>query len=161
MKKKKSYNIRCKLRHMSSVVCFSLMNFLPLSGTFRYKLAKLGGIKFNFSEDKPWIFIGKNVTFDTVYPNNITIHNGVHITSGVTLLTHCLDTKNPDLSDIYWIENHITIKKHAFIGTNSIICSNVIIGEGAIIGAGSIVTKNIPDYEVWAGNPAKFIKKRG
>jgi len=36
----------------------------------------------------------------------------------------------------------------------------VTIGERTIVGAGSIVTKNIPDDEVWAGNPAKFIRKR-
>lgn len=36
----------------------------------------------------------------------------------------------------------------------------VVIGDNSIIGAGSIVTKNIPDNEVWAGVPAKFIKKR-
>ena len=36
----------------------------------------------------------------------------------------------------------------------------VTIGERAIIGAGSVVTKDIPANEVWAGNPAKFIRKR-
>ena len=34
------------------------------------------------------------------------------------------------------------------------------IGEGAVVGAGFVVTKDIPDYEVWAGNPARFIRKR-
>lgn len=52
------------------------------------------------------------------------------------------------------------IRKGAFVGTKTIICNAVTIGEGAIVGAGSIVTKNIPDNEVWAGNPARFIKKR-
>ncbi|UVO67638.1 LbetaH domain-containing protein [Parabacteroides distasonis] len=36
----------------------------------------------------------------------------------------------------------------------------VTIGEGAIVGAGAIVTKDIPSNEVWAGNPARFIRKR-
>lgn len=48
----------------------------------------------------------------------------------------------------------------AFIGTNTIVCADVTIGEGAVVGAGSIVTKDIPPYEIWAGNPARFIKKR-
>jgi acetyltransferase-like isoleucine patch superfamily enzyme len=40
------------------------------------------------------------------------------------------------------------------------ILSGVKIGNGAVIGAGSLVTKNVGPYEIWAGNPAVFIKKR-
>lgn len=36
----------------------------------------------------------------------------------------------------------------------------VTIGDGAVIGAGSIVTKDVGPYEIWAGNPAKLIRKR-
>lgn len=52
----------------------------------------------------------------------------------------------------------IIIKNKAWIGFNSIILKGVTIGEGAIVGAGSVVTKNVPDYAVVAGNPAKIIK---
>ena len=37
---------------------------------------------------------------------------------------------------------------------------NVLCPQRTFVGAGSVVTKDIPDYEVWAGNPARFIKKR-
>ncbi|MDD7449027.1 MAG: hypothetical protein PUK62_07400 [Prevotellaceae bacterium] len=43
---------------------------------------------------------------------------------------------------------------------NTIIANSVTIGDNAVIGAGSIITCDIPANEVWAGNPAKFIKKR-
>ena len=76
------------------------------------------------------------------------------------LLTHRLDTSNPDREDIHFIEGHITIGEHAFIGSGTIITGNVTIGRSAIIGAGSVVTKSVGDYEIWAGNPAKFIKMR-
>lgn len=144
-----------KLRHIATVLCLSLMQ-LPMPGTWRKLFARLGGVRLTGK----WYFIGKGVTFDSVYPQNITIHNHVHITSGVTILTHLLDTRNPDRDDIHWVEGHIEICEHAFIGTGSIITGNVRIGRGAIIGAGSVVTKDIPDYEIWAGNPARFIKAR-
>lgn len=51
----------------------------------------------------------------------------------------------------------IRICRGAFIGADSIIMKGVTIGRHSIVGAGSVVTKSIPDDEVWAGNPAKFI----
>ena len=53
----------------------------------------------------------------------------------------------------------IIIKNDAWIGMNAIILKGVTIGEGAIVGAGSVVTKDVPDWTVACGNPAKIIKK--
>jgi len=53
----------------------------------------------------------------------------------------------------------IIIGDDVFIGANTIILKGITIGNRAIIGAGSVVTKNIPDDEIWAGNPAKYIRK--
>lgn len=52
----------------------------------------------------------------------------------------------------------IIIKKGAFIGACSIVLKGVTIGEYAVVGAGSVVTKDIPANEIWAGNPAHFVK---
>lgn len=52
----------------------------------------------------------------------------------------------------------VVIKDKAWIGFNSIILKGVTIGEGAIIAAGSVVTKDVPDFAVVAGNPARIIK---
>lgn len=52
----------------------------------------------------------------------------------------------------------VVIEDDAFIGTCCIICKGVTIGARSIVGAGSVVTKSIPPDEVWAGNPACFIK---
>jgi acetyltransferase-like isoleucine patch superfamily enzyme len=53
----------------------------------------------------------------------------------------------------------IEIGPKTFIGGHSIILKGVTIGEGAVVGAGSLVTKSIPQYEIWAGRPARFIRK--
>lgn len=53
----------------------------------------------------------------------------------------------------------IYVKKGAFIGAGCYILKGVTIGEHSIIGAGSVVTKSVPDREIWAGNPAKYIGK--
>lgn len=53
-----------------------------------------------------------------------------------------------------------TIGNDVWIGTHSLIKAGVKIGNGAIIGMGSVVTKDVGDYEIWAGNPAKRIRYR-
>ena len=53
----------------------------------------------------------------------------------------------------------VTIKDNVFIGAHTTVLKGVTIGENAIIGACSVITKDIPANEIWAGNPAKFIKK--
>jgi acetyltransferase-like isoleucine patch superfamily enzyme len=58
------------------------------------------------------------------------------------------------------------IRKHTIVGAFVIIFSNAVIlpgiriGDGAIVGAGSVVAKDIPDWEIWTGNPAKFVRRR-
>ncbi|MDQ7004669.1 MAG: CatB-related O-acetyltransferase [Ghiorsea sp.] len=52
------------------------------------------------------------------------------------------------------------VKNDVWIGSNCLIKSGITIGSGAVIGMGSIVTKDVKAYEIWAGNPARFIRKR-
>ncbi|MCI8402380.1 MAG: acyltransferase [Lachnospiraceae bacterium] len=53
----------------------------------------------------------------------------------------------------------VSIEDDAFVGAHCIILKGVRIGQRSIVGAGSVVTKEIPDDEVWAGNPARFIRR--
>ena len=52
----------------------------------------------------------------------------------------------------------VIIKEGAFIGGHSTILKGAVIGEHSVVGACSVVTGKIPAREIWAGNPAKFIR---
>lgn len=52
------------------------------------------------------------------------------------------------------------IGNDVWIGEQAIVRSGVKIADGAVIGMASVVTKDVGPYEIWAGNPARFIKKR-
>lgn len=53
----------------------------------------------------------------------------------------------------------ITIGNDSWIGANSVITAGVQIGKHVVVAAGSVVTKNVPDYSIVAGNPARIIKQ--
>ena len=140
------------IRRLKNMFFLWLANILPLRGHHRYKLVKLGGVNVL---DK--CFIYKNVYFDSVAPSLITIEKGVTITQNTTILTHYFD---PRQTGRHLRLGTVHIKENAFIGCNTVICNSVTIGEGAIVGAGSVVTKDVPPFQVWAGNPARYIKDR-
>jgi putative colanic acid biosynthesis acetyltransferase WcaF len=54
----------------------------------------------------------------------------------------------------------IVIKKRAWVGADAFIAMGVTIGEGAVVGARAAVFKNVEDWSIVGGNPAKFLKKR-
>jgi acetyltransferase-like isoleucine patch superfamily enzyme len=54
----------------------------------------------------------------------------------------------------------VVIGEFSWIGRNSIILPGVTLGKGCVVGAGSVVTKDVEDFSIVAGNPARFIKKR-
>lgn len=133
---------------------------LPMPAYSRQKIAGLMGVKCKYliGEDKR-IFIGDDVTFDSIHPELIEIGNGSVIAHGCLILTHFIDVDvpAPGYTETY---GEIKIGRHVFIGAQSIICQSVSIGDSAIVAAGSVVTKSIPAYEIWGGCPARFIKKR-
>lgn len=54
----------------------------------------------------------------------------------------------------------VVISRGAWVGASSTILHGVTIGVGAVVGAGSVVTKDVPDYAIVAGNPAKLLRYR-
>jgi acetyltransferase-like isoleucine patch superfamily enzyme len=134
-------------------------------------------------ETKIWQFsivlknakIGKNCninshTFienDVIIGDNVTVKCGVYLWDGLIVEDNVFIGPNVTFtndkyprSKQYPQEFQKTILKNGVsIGANATILGGVTIGEKSMIGAGSVVTKNIPDGELWVGNPAKFIRK--
>ena len=54
----------------------------------------------------------------------------------------------------------VIIGNDVWIGNNVTILSGVQIGDGAVLSANAVITQNIGPYEIWGGNPARFIRKR-
>ncbi len=133
-----------KLKRIKTIIAFMLMG-LPTSA--RTKLLRWGG---NVGKN---IFLGEGVIIDTIRPDLLTIGDNTLITARCMILTHFYKNGNFYYGDV-------KIGSGCFIGMNTIIANSVTIGDNSVIGAGSIVTKDIPENEVWAGNPARFIKKR-
>ncbi|GGF08356.1 Acetyltransferase (isoleucine patch superfamily) [Chishuiella changwenlii] len=118
--------------------------------------------------------IGKNCNIncqvfienDVIIGDNVTIKPGVQIWDGVTLEDNVFIGPNVTFTNDLFPKSKqyptsfekTVIKKGASIGANATILAGITIGENVLIGAGSVVTKNVPDGEIWIGNPAKFMK---
>ncbi len=111
------------------------------------------------------IQIGHNVGISNAAffsSNSIIIEDNVCIGAGCKIYDTNFHSIYPDerLNGNLKIKTApVRIKSKAFIGGHCIILKGVTIGEGAVIAAGSVVSKDVPDYEVWGGNPAMFLKK--
>jgi UDP-2-acetamido-3-amino-2,3-dideoxy-glucuronate N-acetyltransferase len=114
------------------------------------------------------VYIDKNVEIENncKIQNNSSIYHKTKLENGVFIGPHCILTndKNPraisnekeiKISD-KWSEGKILVKEGASLGAGAIVLPDITIGKYALIGAGSIITKNVPDYGLIYGNPARL-----
>lgn len=113
------------------------------------------------------LVIGDNVSMSQtaiVCNSHIEIGNNVKLGGGVCVYDSDFHSLNPEIrkskDDIkHKVSRPVFIKDNAFIGAKVIILKGVTIGENSIVGAGSVLSRSVPDDEIWAGNPAKYIAK--
>lgn len=87
----------------------------------------------------------------------LTIGNHVGIASQVLIYNDEHDINSPDYGNSF---GPVTIQDFVFVGPRAIILPNTKIGKGAVVAAGAVVTKDIPEFEIWGGVPAKKISDR-
>lgn len=96
--------------------------------------------------------------------DNCRLGNGMHPIEFVSTSPVFCEGKNilkKNFSNHKYENNKMTIiENDVWIGANVLVKSGVTIHNGAVVGMGSVVTKDIPAYEIWAGVPARFIRRR-
>jgi acetyltransferase-like isoleucine patch superfamily enzyme len=107
--------------------------------------------------------VGRNckISSHTFICEGVTIEDEVFIGHGVVFIndTYPRATTAGSLqTEQDWTVEPTLVKKGASVGSGATILSKVTVGEGAIVGAGSVVTKDVPDYAIVAGNPAKVLR---
>jgi UDP-2-acetamido-3-amino-2,3-dideoxy-glucuronate N-acetyltransferase len=108
------------------------------------------------------VCLGNNVKIQ----NYVSVYHGVTVEDGVFIGPHVCFTNdlhpravNPDGSlkaADDWVLSEILIKAGAALGANSTIVCGITIGRWALVGSGSVVTRDVPDYGLVMGNPARL-----
>ena len=93
---------------------------------------------------------------------SITIGNHVHTGTNVVMLgfNHGFYTRDIPIKEQDYMDAPIVIGDDVWIGTGVVILAGVTIGKGAIIAAGAVVNRDVPEYTIVGGVPAKVIKER-
>ncbi|WP_110969242.1 acyltransferase [Pseudomonas huaxiensis] len=103
---------------------------------------------------------------DVVIGDNVTVKSGVFLWDGTRIADdvfigpNATFTNDPMPRSKVYPESFtgITVKQGASIGANATILPGVTIGVRAMVGAGAVVTKDVPDFAIVVGNPAKVIR---
>ena len=151
----------------SRVLCAKANAILPDDSSYVNYLEELFGRKLDdvriltpFSCD-----FGNRVTFGkNVFINHSAIlssSGGIEFGDNVMVAPGLkIATINHDMYDrhVTYTYGKVTVKENAWIGMGVTICPGVTIGKYAVVAAGAVVTKDVPDYAVVGGVPAKVIK---
>ena len=143
---------------------------LVISSAFRRGLLRLFGaqvgrgvvIKPGVRVKFPWrlsigdhSWIGEDAWIDNLA--DVSIGGSVCISQGAYLCCGNHDWSDPAFA---LIARPIVLRDGAWVGARSVLCPGVTLGECAIVAAGSVVSADVPAFEIHAGNPARFVRRR-
>ena len=102
------------------------------------------------------------ISSHTFICEGVVIEDGVFVGHGVTFINDSYPratTADGELqTQADWTVEATLVREGASIGSGATIRSNVVIGRHAIVGAGSVVTRDVPDYAIVAGAPARVLR---
>lgn len=116
-----------------------------------------------FVEIQKGVTIGRRckISSHTFVCDGVTIEDGVFIGHGVMFTNDVYPSAVTDTGELQtesdWVLVPTIVKRGASIGSNASILCGLTIGRGALVGAGAVVTKDVPDYAIVAGVPAKLV----
>ena len=142
-------------------LCTKKFKYFHLTASFRYGAYAVCCSKISIGENvtiRPGTMLfadGRDEGAGITIEQNALIGSGVHM----YVNNHCFEDTSKHIINQGWHPSKpIVIKEGCWIGANAVILPGVTVGKNSVVGAGSVVTKNVPDFCVVAGVPAKVIK---
>ena len=141
-----------------------LSKYINLYGCVIGDNVKIGA----FVEIQKNAFVGKNckISSHTFVCEGVTIKDNCFIGHGVMFINdkypRAVNEKGQLETEDDWKQRFSTIEvgNIVSIGSNATLMGGITIGDNSVIGAGSVVIKDVPANEIWAGNPAKYLRKK-
>jgi putative colanic acid biosynthesis acetyltransferase WcaF len=147
--------VRSSWLPLSSAKCALLRLFGARVGKGAYLKP---GLKVKF----PWYltigdhcWIGEDVWIDNLCM--VTIGSHVCVSQGAYLCTGNHDWKSPNMK---LFRRPIELRDGCWVGARATLCPGTAVGTGAIVTVGSVASGVVPDYEIWTGNPARYVRDR-
>lgn len=137
-----------------------LFHFINLYGCRIGDNTKIG----SFVEIQKGVVIGARckISSHSFLCEGVTLEDEVFIGHGVRFINDnfpratVVDGKLKNDDD--WIVVPTTIHRRASIGSGAVLMCGISVGAEAIVGAGAVVTKDIPEGQIWIGNPARYMR---
>lgn len=152
--RRKMHPIAFAIRKIKNILLYRMSFFCPING-MRVKMHRARGVHIGKN-----VFIGLQCSIDNAYPEYIFIEDNVSVVNETTILAH--SNPYPHFEGVF--ASHVApvlIKKGAWIGVKSILLPGITVGTKAVVSAGSVVMRNVPDFTLVGGNPAKKITEYG
>lgn len=142
--------IKQKLRKIKNTV-FMLIAYAFPTTRVRVCLHRWRGVHIG-----EHVYIGMFCFLDNLYPEYIYIEDNASVNAGTMILTHFNPMKR--YAPIFTAKvEPVLIKEGAIVAVRSTILPGVTIGKNSVVSAGAVVEKNVADYTIVKGNPAKKI----